>query len=314
MEKKKLNTVEIEYRNSWILAIALLILSIIVPITVLIITNRFKLEISVFTAFFLVHLWWFMPAQVGYLPFFSRGLLSRPRLMKKLFWLMFLWPLLIYILVWIDNASNLWITKTLFTSVSSVSGTLSSIVALTVAVLPLVVDKLSGFLNKVNIETLWITQERVIASGYGERFYESPEILQKGLPIVITNRAKRAVVVTHILLGITTTKVPLNFKTKSGETAIDYEEQWTLPEWVMIQSKSSHILYIPWKTVMNASLRAEKILRKLKKQPRFYVGIYDPFPNRLFWSRRINHHTLMMQLSHLEWMKKHPEWGKGVAP
>ena len=310
MEKKKLRTIEIEYRNWLIFAVILFILAILFPIAVLIIVYEFKSEISVFTAFFLVHLWWWFPAKFGYLPFFSRRLLSRPRLMKRLFWLMYLWPLLIVILATIDNVSNLWITKTLFTSVSSVPGILSSIVALTVAVLPLLVDKLSSFLNKVDVNTLWTTRERVIAPGFGERIYDSPKILRKGLPIVITNRTKRAVVVSHIFLGIATTNVPLNFKTKSGKTAIDYEEIWTLPEWVVVQSESSQILYIPWKKVVKASIRAQEITQRVGKRPRFHVGIYDPFPNRQSWSKQINHLALMGQFSHLDWMKKHPDWGK----
>lgn len=44
--------------------------------------------------------------------------------------------------------------------------------------------------------------------------------------------------------------------TKSGENAIDYEELCTLPEWVVVQSESSQILYVPWQKVVNAALRA----------------------------------------------------------
>jgi len=307
MDNKRLRRIEVEYRNSWILAIILFFLSILFPIVTFIITCELKWNTSVFLAFPLVHLWWFALVRA----FFIRKLIYHPSLIKRLFWLTFFWPFLIFILLLVDYASNLWVTKALFTSIFFLSGALSSIIASVATVLPLLARELSSrFLNKIDIEALGFTRERVIMSGFGERFYESPEVLRKGLPILIGNRTKRAVVVSHIMLGVTTLNVPLNFETKSGIGPIEYEEEWTLPEWVVVESRSSQILYIPWQKVMNASKRAEEMTQKVRKRPRFQVGIYDPFLNRKFWSKEINHQSLLQEFSYLEWVKKHPEWGR----
>jgi hypothetical protein len=307
MDKKNLR-IEVEYRNMWVLAIILFMLSILFPIVSVIVVYQFKWKISVFWALPLVHLWWFVPSQVGYLPFFSRKLLNYPRLMKRVFWLMFIWPLLIMILIGLDYSSNLWVTRAL---VSTVPTSFSSIIALAITLLPLIVNKLSSsFLNKVNVEVLWSTLKRVIAPGFGEKGYASPEVLRKGLPIVIANGGKKAVLVSHILLGIATSNVPLGFKTKSGRTPITYEEQWTLPKWVMVKSKSSEILYIPWKKVVNALLKAQEIIQKLGKDPRLYIGAYDPFSNERFWSKQVDHQTVWGDFSYLKWLKQHPDWRK----
>lgn len=224
MDNKRLRKIEVEYRNSWILAIILFFLSILFPIVTFIITCELKQNTSVFLAFPLVHLWWFAPARAGYLPFFIRKLIYHPSLMKRLFWLTFFWPFLIFILLLVDCASNLWVTKALFTSIFFLSGALPSIIASMATMLPLLARE--------------------------------------------------------------------------------------LPEWVVVESRSSQILYIPWQKVMNASKRAEEMTQKVRKRLRFHVGIYDPFLNRKFWSKEINHQSLLQEFSYLEWVKKHPEWGR----
>jgi len=301
MDNKRLRKIEVEYRNSRILAIILSFLSILFPIAVFIMTYELKLRTSVFWAFPLVHLWWFVPPQVGCLPFFSRKLIYHPSLMKKVFWLMSLWPILVGILIWIDTSLDLLLTKALSTVIPFVSGASSSIIALMITVFPFFDGKLlSVFLNKVDVDVLGSTRERVIMNGFGETFYKSPEVLRKGLPILIGNRTKRAVVVSHIMLGVTTLNVPLNFETKSGIGPIEYEEKWRLPEWMVVESRSSQILYIPWQKVMNASKRAEEMTQKVRKRSRFHVGIYDPFLNRKFWSKEINHQSLLQEFCDLE--------------
>jgi hypothetical protein len=262
---------------------------------------------SVFLAFPLVHLWWFAPAWMGYLPFFYRNLVYHPKLMKKIFWLMVLWPLFIIAVTAIDWASNLWVTKALF---ATVSATLSSIIALVAAVLPLLVNRISVYLNKVDVEVLSSIREKAIVIGYGEQFYESPKILQKSFPVVVKNRTRRAVVVSHILLGVTSLNIPLGFRTKSGSSPIEYEEEYTLNEWVVVQSESSQILQVPWKKVTNVAKKAEEIARQTGRRTKFFIGIYDPFSNRKFWSKKINHRALYSEFASLEWVKKHPEWGK----
>jgi len=247
---------------------------------------------------------------MGYLPFFYRNLVYHPKLMKMIFWLIFLWPLLIGILIMIDVASNLWMTKALFASVPFLSASLSSIIALVAEVLPLLADRISVYLNKVDVEVLSSIREKAIVIGHGEQFYESPKILEKGLPFIVKNRTRRAVVVSHIVLGVTTLNIPLNFRTKSGSSPIEYEEEYTLNKWVVVQSDSSQILQAPWKKVTNAMKKAEEIARQTERRPKFFIGIYDPFPNRKFWSKEINHRALFSEFASLEWMKKHPEWGK----
>lgn len=304
--------IEGAYRASRILPFFLFFISILVPIlSYLITTYEFGFKISVFTPFIFVHLWWFFPAEMGYLPFFSKSLRYYPRLMKKIFWVMYLWPIIIGGIIAADSLSDLSITNAIFSVIPFASGALPSIVALFTTVLPMLIKKLlSGFFNKVNIEVMELTKDRVIIMGSREKFYSSPKALQKGLPILIKNGGRNPLTVSHVVLGITTLNIPLSFKSKSGRTPIEYEEIWELPDWLIIQSKSSQILYIPWQKVNKASFKAQEITAKIGKRPRFHIGISDPFPNRLFWSRNINHQSLSAEFNHLEWRKKNPNWGK----
>jgi hypothetical protein len=304
----KMKRIDIKARyNRFRLLVGLLIFaSVIWPIASFLILRIYG-KISVFLALPLIHLWWFAPGSLGYLPFFSRGLLYRQRTMKGLFYLSLFWPVLMFFFTFIDNASNLSITKFLLGSLYISESVLIPIISIVLTIVPLPITSLyNRFFSQVNVKVLTTTRKKVIAKGHSEQFYTSPYVLKQGLPILVENRTRNSITISHVILAATTLDVPISFLRRTENRGLGcFDEIYILPKWEVVDVNTSKLLYIPWKNAEVGSLKAIELSKKEGKNVKFYVTIYDPFSNTEYISKEIEPFLVLSE-------KKMSEFERGL--
>jgi len=279
--------IKARYNRFRLLVGILIFVSVIWPVASFLILNTYG-KISVFLALPLIHLWWFVPGSLGYLPFFSRRLLYRQHTMKRLFYLSLFWPGLMFFLTFIDNASNLWITKFLLGSFY-ISEPLVPIISIGLTIVPIPITSLyNRFFSQVNVKVLNTIRKKVIVIGHGEHFYLSPNVLKRGLPILVENRTRNSATISHVILTATTHDVPISFLRRAEYRGLgSIDEIYVLPKWEVVDANASKLLYIPWKHAEVGSLKAMELSKKEEKDVKFYVTIYDPFSNTEYISKEI---------------------------
>lgn len=286
----KIKTMQARYRELRVLQTILLCASII---SILI---GFLPNTSFFSGLIFVFWWWFIPPSFDYLPFFWEGLLRKPRTLKLLYYVAFVfWVPVMMILTAIDYHFGLALTELILGTFSLTRAFVTSgIYAAIGFAIPLGKDLFDRLFRKVEVRVVWMYRKKVIALGHGEAIYMSDEDIKQGFPIHVRNNGRRSIAISNVIFEATTLPIPISFIKRNLARASHggqyVEQNIPLKEIVTVDAGKSRVIHVPFDELEQGSAQVLRMMKKFRGRIiRAYIAVYDPFSQKEFRSAEILH-------------------------